>query len=102
MRQDRLRQIAKHPLNAVGSAKCALHASSIFARIHIEGRFRHRHDPHTRTGAAEYGFGAGIALEIAKLWPEPARQNYRNAEVARIPRGDRLAWSALPGVDEAL
>jgi hypothetical protein len=79
-----------------------LHAPSIFARIHIEGRFRHRHDPHTRTDAAEYGFGAGIAFKAAELWPESARQNRRDAEVARVPCGDRLAWPALPGVDEAL
>ncbi len=79
----------------------ALQASSIFARIHIEGRLRHSQHDRVGAGVTEHGFGSDVSLKAAELTPDPARQDRRDTWPARVPGGDRPVRPSLPGLDEA-
>jgi len=79
---------------------CALQASSIVARIHIEGRLRHVQHDRARASVAEYGLGSNVPLELAEPTPDPARQDRRDTRPALVPGGDRPVRPSLPGLDE--
>ncbi len=80
----------------------AFQAASIFARIHIEGRFRHIQHRRVGVRATQHGFSPDVSVEFAEPTPDSARQNCRDTKPAPITGGYCAARLPLTGVDEAL
>jgi hypothetical protein len=80
----------------------AFQAASIFARIHIEGRFRHIQHRRVGVRVTQHGFSPDVSVEFAEPTPDSARQNCRDTKPAPITGGYCAARLPLPGVDEAL